>query len=544
MAKNVVTPGNLDADAIVDAGKGAIRFESIIETAGAPTTPPSVQEKAWVAVDPATGEQWAWMPSLPSWVSLAEVAFAIGTPFATGAPVTADDPVLRITYDPATEQGSWQVAADFGAGLMWGAAMPVRGIEVGHGAPTSSAENPSGFYVDLDTGEVYSAWGIPSARTWRKMNGWDLAGNAAAPGDVLGTTNGEDLRIIAGGQDRIVVDAGGTNVLIGDQSITTTGPHRQMFVGSAHPEFGFDGFLSAAGDILTPSNGAPAYVLGQSGPTDAAIQASAVANDATSAARTNLSAHPGNSIASVLAQTSATSSRADNRATADYGLTELVGSTPSLEARLTTEANDATGQASANFAATDTGGIGSATVQANLSPSTISGAAGIEATVNSGTESRTARHFAATDTTWPHAEMSARMDDQLGTGDIRAAVATAAFLDASDTVGVQLEASTQTESATLELTPRGVKHAALDTAGTATPPAGGRQPVLVPASDPGGPGVGAGTYVRSAQFQLAINVATNSLDLVATDHSGGTVALVCSAPVALNAATGNYELVP
>ena len=529
-------------------GGGSETHEQLIETIGAPTAPPSVPEKVWHAIDPATGDEWAWMPSLGTagqWIDLSEVTFDFGSPHANGAAATVDDPAVRFGYDVANEQAFWQVTFDLGSGLQWGAAVPLRGVEVGHGAPTSSADNPAGFFIDLDTGDVWVAWGSPSSWVNLRDRMWSLSGNAANPGALLGTVNAEDLRIVAGGNQRIHVDAATNNTVIGSQTLVTPGPHRQIWVGESHPDFGSDGFVVLAGDVIDPTNGAPAHLLGQTTPTKAGLAAGAGANDGTTKSVLNLSAAPDNSTARVAAQTA--SKLAEMRSESGPAMSQSLtrGRTSSLEVTASSTADDGLGVANFSANASDIAtGMGTASIAAGINPAAQTSQTSIGSSVTIGTEARSATHHGQIDTTQVTADLAVNLIDSGPSGKGRSTAVTPRYLDGSDTVGTQIAAATQTESAAMTITPRGIHHEALDKSGASTPPAGGRQPVFVPADDPGGPGVTAGKYVRTAILQISVNVGANTLDLVATDHSGANPSIVCSIPVALNAATGNYELVP
>ena len=261
-------------------------------------------------------------------------------------------------------------------------------------------------------------------------SGWSPGGNSAAPGDVLGTTNAEDLRIIAGGVEKIVVDSAATNVVIGDQVIATPAAHRQLFVGEAHPEFGLDGILFLAGDIVGGTAPA-AFMFGGPSGTGAGFELQAIHLDGQRAGSLNISSSDNGGAATVRAKTASTT----------------------------------------------------ATIRADAN-------------------------------------------------------------QAADVVSVRLTASTENDSADVQVTPLGLRHSALDTAGQAIGPLGGRQNIFVPAFDAGTTGAESGTYLRTAMLQIGINVGASQLEIVSTDHSGGNPVLVAAMGVALNPATGNYELAP
>lgn len=374
-------------------------------------------------------------------------------------------------------------------------------------------------------------------------SGWSPGGNSAAPGDVLGTTNAEDLRIIAGGVEKIVVDSAATNVVIGDQVIATPAAHRQLFIGEAHPEFGLDGILFLAGDIVGGTAPA-AFMFGGPNGTGAGFELQAIHLDGQRAGSLNISSSDNGGAATVRAKTASTTATIRADANQTTGLTSLAAEAVGATASALYRADVDDTALSASHQMTVDAGPNSGAMGVSVDNAvTPFGQINAAATIQDGDALVTTRLAGATQPTEATVGVNVLRQDSVA-GTQRFAELAAVQETASDFVRVRLTASTENDSADVQVTPLGLRHSALDTAGQAIGPMGGRQNIFVPAFDAGTTGAESGTYLRTAMLQIGINVGASQLEIISTDHSGGNPVLVAAMGVALNPATGNYELVP
>lgn len=269
MTIDAVLKNNLDADAIVDSGKGKIRFASILEGSGDPTDPPDVIEKGWLYADTETGATWSWSPTLEGW-------WQIGTGFGTSTSLAK--PTLSLTYlfHGPIDRTSNTIAP------------PVPGQPVGMYRQAVSGQN--GVYLSDGTGGVDIGSRVPlldvsnlGASVVAAANFFDLDDLPPVNGiEVLGpflNLNGEnDFPAVQGVQRFLITTQNGVDILLsGDEPaaysllgrilpLTSMNDHR--VTGPDSIELGIYGCIvtcdTTDGDVditLGPHGGLPRIVL-------------------------------------------------------------------------------------------------------------------------------------------------------------------------------------------------------------------------------------------------------------------------------------------